>query len=118
MNPNKVINRLEKIKNTFDYYADALGGKVDFSYQWDFKPYKIFPQSDVYNKITEVLSKVGLQPTPNVSWGGSDANSLNEKGIQCINLGIGAENPHSNDEFILLEDLLKSSEIAMELMKK
>ena len=118
MNPSKVINRLEKIKSTFEFYAEDLRGKVDFNYQWDFKPYKIIPESEVFKKISEVLLKVGLQPRPNISWGGSDANSLNEKGIQCINLGIGAENPHSNDEFILIEDLQKSSEIAMELMKK
>jgi tripeptide aminopeptidase len=118
MSPNKVNNRLEKIKSTFEFYAEAMKGKVDFNFQWDFKPYKILPESEVFKKISEVLLKVGLQPKSNTSWGGSDANSLNEKGIQCINLGIGAENPHSNEEFILVEDLQKASEIAMELMKK
>ncbi len=43
---------------------------------------------------------------------------LNELGIPSVNLGIGAQNPHSNDEFVLIEDLIKSSEIAMELVKK
>jgi tripeptide aminopeptidase len=43
---------------------------------------------------------------------------LNEKGIESVNLGIGAQNPHSNDEFIFIEDLVKSVEIALELVKK
>jgi len=38
--------------------------------------------------------------------------------IQSINLGIGAQNPHSNDEFIMIEDLIKTAEIAIELIKK
>ena len=65
-----------------------------------------------------VLKKVGLTSTPKISLGGSDANSLNANGIESINLGIGAQNPHSNDEFIFIEDLIKTAEIAMELVRK
>jgi di/tripeptidase len=34
-----------------------------------------------------------------------------------VNLGIGAQNPHSDEEFILLEDLAKSAEIALQLIR-
>ena len=59
-----------------------------------------------------------MEPTPKISLGGSDANSLNGRGIESVNLGIGAQNPHSNEEFIYIEDLIKSAEIALELVKK
>ena len=117
-NLDKVISKLNEIKSKFEKYADQSGAKLEFSYKWDFKPYKIKPTSEVYRRIVSVLTAVGLDPNPKSSWGGSDANSLNEKGIESVNIGIGAENPHSNEEFILLDDLLKSSEIALELMKK
>jgi di/tripeptidase len=35
-----------------------------------------------------------------------------------VNLGIGAQNPHGDDEFILLEDLEKTEEIAREIIKR
>jgi len=35
-----------------------------------------------------------------------------------VNLGIGAQNPHSNDEFILYEDFENAFKIAIELIKK
>ena len=59
-----------------------------------------------------------LNSFPKISLGGGDANSLNASGIESVNLGIGAQNPHSNDEFIFIEDLVKSAEIAMELVRK
>jgi tripeptide aminopeptidase len=43
---------------------------------------------------------------------------LNAKGIPAINIGIGAQNPHGNDEFILLEDLAKTVEIAEALIAR
>lgn len=43
---------------------------------------------------------------------------LNAKGIKTINLGVGAQNPHGNDEFILYEDLQLASDIAYKLLTK
>ena len=50
------------------------------------------------------------------SMGGSDANAMNKKGIKTINLGVGAQNPHGNDEFILYEDFTRAAAIAYGLM--
>lgn len=114
----KVLELTEYVKKTFEDEANKLNARVEFNAEWDFKPYKINEDSTVYIEITEVLKKLNLKPEPQISLGGSDANSLNELGIPSVNLGIGAQNPHSNDEFVLIEDMNKSAEIAMELVKK
>ena len=115
----KIVQELiEEIHEKFNKEVNASGAKLALEYDWDFKPYIIDDSSYVYKNIVNVINKVGLTPQPKSSLGGSDANSLNEKGIESINLGIGAQNPHSNDEFIFIEDLVKSSEIALELVKK
>lgn len=117
MDLKKVQKKLDEIKAKFEKSALKAKGRIEFIYEWDFMPYKISPEAEVYRAAVEVIQSAGLSPRANISWGGSDANSLNERGIECVNLGIGAENPHANDEYILLEDLQKSSEIALELMK-
>ena len=106
------------IKRIFEETAALYGGKADVDIRWDFKPYHISPQDEEYKRLQEVMSRLNLEAKPSASWGGSDANSLNAKGIKTINLGTGAQNPHSNDEFILLVDLENSFRIALELMKK
>jgi tripeptide aminopeptidase len=50
--------------------------------------------------------------------GGSDANKYNAKGIPSVNIGIGAQKPHSTEEYFLLEDLFKASEIAHALLEE
>jgi tripeptide aminopeptidase len=109
---------MEDIKITFEKSAKKYGGTSEFKFNWDFKPYSISKHDEVYKIISETLKSVGLKPKPALSRGGSDANSLNERKIQSVNLGIGAQNPHSNDEFILYDDLYKSLEIAHELVKR
>ncbi|MCJ7554643.1 MAG: M20/M25/M40 family metallo-hydrolase, partial [Ignavibacteriaceae bacterium] len=116
---------LKKAENYFNLLVDAfkkeselVGARIELIYDWDFMPFTVPEDSEVYRDTINVLKKVGLIPTPKSSLGGSDANSLNGRGIESINLGIGAQNPHSNDEFIFIEDLIKTAEIALELIKK
>ena len=117
-NLKKAEDNFNLLVNIFKSEAEKVGAKVEINYFWDFLPYTIAETSFVYNEITRVLKKVGLEPTSKTSLGGSDANSLNGRGIESVNLGIGAQNPHSNEEFIYIEDLIKSAEIALELVKK
>jgi tripeptide aminopeptidase len=109
------FNLLVKI---FEEESKSAGTKIELDYFWDFMPYTVPETSPVFKEISRAINAVGLIPTPKISLGGSDANSLNGNGIESVNLGIGAQNPHSNDEFIFIEDLIKSAEIALELIKK
>lgn len=113
-----VENQLEKMISIFRKESDELGGEFKINHYWDFLPYTIPDSAEVYDETINAIKKVGLTPTPKISLGGSDANSLNGNGIQSVNLGIGAQNPHSNDEFIFIEDLIKTAEIAEQLVKK
>ena len=45
------------------------------------------------------------------SLGGSDANRLNNMGMECIVLGLGMKEIHSGNEYILKEDLIKAYNI-------
>jgi len=114
----KVEKYISVISEKFNNAAVKLNGRIEFKWDWDFKPYKIKSNSKIIKEIENAISSAGLKPEQSITKGGSDANSFNENDIQSINLGIGAKNPHSNDEFILLEDLQKSFTIAYELVRK
>ena len=114
----KAENYFDLIVDTFRKKAQEVDANLEYDHFWDFKPYTVKECSDVYKETVRAISRVGLSPVPKISLGGSDANSLNGRGIESVNLGIGAQNPHSNEEFINIEDLIKSSETALELVKR
>lgn len=117
-NPQKAERQFDEMIKLFNDEAEKMQAKIEYDYFWDFKPYTINKTEEVYEEITTAIKNVGLKPTPKISLGGSDANSLNERGIKSINIGIGAQNPHSNEEFVFIEDLNKTAEIAFELIKR
>lgn len=116
---------LQKAEKYFNFMIEFLNEECEMfdatyeeTHDWDFKPYTVSEEHEVFKDISAAIQKSGLTPVPKISLGGSDANSLNGNGIASVNIGIGAQNPHSNDEFIYLEDLEKAAEIAMNLVRK
>lgn len=106
------------ILKDFQEAAAALGGEIECTYNWDFRPYHIQPTDIPYAKLQQVFSSMGLPFHGEKSMGGSDANSLNAKGIQTINVGVGAKNPHGFDEYILYKELQQASDMAYHLLTK
>jgi tripeptide aminopeptidase len=116
--PEKIAEHLAFLKGKFDATVREMKGTLEFEAFEDFAPFELDPDGDVFRVTTDALKAVGLTPDPIEYLGGSDANMLNAKGLPTVNLGIGAQNPHGNDEFILIEDLNKTVEIARELVKR
>lgn len=115
--PEEVEKNITDLKSKFEQSASNFGGSVIFEWLWDFKPFNIPKSSEAYIKIYNAIKNVGLLPEAMKSAGGSDANSYNERGIEAVNIGIGAQNPHANDECILFEDFQNAFNIALELVR-
>lgn len=117
LDPAKVEAVIANIQEKFQSAADAFGATLEFEANWEFRPYHLKPDMPAYRRAVKAVSDAGLAPVAAITPGGSDANSLNANRFPAVNFGIGAQNPHSNDEFILLEDLQKTAEIALALIK-
>jgi tripeptide aminopeptidase len=114
--PGPIDDHLAVIDRTFRSVVEPQGGTVTLDTSVDFPPFSLDPSCAVFRRTVDVLSALGLRPNPIDYLGGSDANMLNANGTPAVNLGIGAQNPHANDEFILVEDLEMSATIARALI--
>jgi tripeptide aminopeptidase len=59
---------------------------------------------------------LGRQLTPEKSGGGSDANIFNAHGIATVILGTGMQSVHSTNEYIHLEDMVRTVQLIMEII--
>ena len=114
--PERIRRQLDLIRQTFETAVRGTG-RVQFDSLPDFEPYVHSADSAHVLTLEAALRAAGLTPQPIRYMGGSDANKYNAKGIPAVNIGIGAQKPHSVEEFFLLEDLHTSSRIAYELIQ-
>ncbi|MCH8523141.1 MAG: M20/M25/M40 family metallo-hydrolase [Balneolales bacterium] len=112
----EVAAHLDSIEASFQKAASRAGATLTFTRTKDFAPYALPEGSIVVLAVEEAIRRAGLTVQPLRYSGGSDANVMNEKGFKAVNIGIGAQKPHADDEFILEEDLTAAYVIAEHLM--
>jgi tripeptide aminopeptidase len=112
---------IQRVRRELETVCQAVGkkygGRAEVSFKLDFQGYKFEPDIPVIQRLHQAMTGLNLTPNPMVYSGGSDANVVNENGIQAVNVGIGASNPHSNEEQIALADMVKGAELLFKLIE-
>lgn len=83
--------------------------EVDFEIGFEREnPGYLYKSEDRFVQSTAtILVKNGLEPNLIESWGVSDANIFNDKGLKCLNLGHGGEFIHTKQERIQISEMEK-----------
>ncbi|MGQ9617847.1 MAG: M20/M25/M40 family metallo-hydrolase [Candidatus Aminicenantia bacterium] len=114
---DKIVENLNFIEKVFREEAEKAGGLIEIKWYMDFDSFKI-ENSKFMDFLREGFNRNGMNMILTKYRGGSDANILNSRGIPTLNLGIGAKNPHSKEEFIEIESLKRISSLILWLLEK
>ena len=131
----KLLNELPKVKVVFTVQEET-GGQG--TYDLDLKFFedvgyiiegdrrgnsdvitKIFDNNcsqDFVETITPLMDKFGYGEE-NGMFTDIDVLLDSDVGVSCINVSVGYYNPHSNDEFVVVEDLLEATQFIKECVK-
>lgn len=82
-----------------------------------YKAYKVDENSEPVQDFKKSCESLGIEFKTEKSGGGSDASHFNLNGIPSVVLGVGMSKVHTVNEFISIEDIKKSAEIIIEMVK-
>lgn len=114
----KALDEAYKIKEAFKNAADEFGGGVAVEITQHIKAYNIGKDKKVVERFRKAAKGVMrcILPDCITTFGGSDANRLNEHNISTIVLACAMENCHSTEEYTTINELIKSAELTLKLM--
>ncbi len=75
-------------------------------------------ESDLITGTLRAITEIGVEPNVIPIRGGTDGTDISYRGIPCPNLGTGGHNFHSVYEYICIEDMEKSSEVLISIVKQ
>jgi tripeptide aminopeptidase len=104
-------NKLKKIENIFYNQSKKYKTKLLFKTNGFCPGYKHNTSSEFIKNINNVFKNLDIKTKFGYSFGVSDANILNNHGIETINLGDGIINPHTTDEQVEIKTLIQLKEI-------
>ena len=113
----KAVQLMEQVERVFTEYARKAGGVAYCSSREHIRAYEIPTTAETVQRFRKAAKDIGIpQPELVDTFGGSDANRLNEHGIETIVLSCGMEAVHTTSEYIKIAELKKSAELAYRLM--
>lgn len=105
------------IKETSERIANEKNGKASFIEEDLYSPYSISIGSKLVANARKAIENIGREPLLKDTTGGSDANNLNQIGIESVVLSTGYFNAHSTSEYIEKKELKALRSLVEELIR-
>ncbi len=96
-----------KIQKVIKNEVAKLGGTVNFNSKQDYKSFYLKPRSEIL-KIADNAYHGGI--VLDSSFGASDANVFNQNGISSVVLGVGVWEPHTKDEYVVIDEIIQAAQ--------
>lgn len=114
----KLEKQVQHMKEAFDKAAEHFNTKIDFISDIMYPAFSFNDDNDLVKNAVKAVKAIGRTPNLIASGGGSDANVMNGYGFPTINLGIGYEKIHTTEERLSIPELVKATELVLELIKQ
>lgn len=115
-NKSHIDDLFQKLMSELHSTEKMFSGKCFLEREEAFPGFVLDQKTESIRRLISCFQVIGLKPQPLRYHGGSDANVLNNRGMVAIDLGIGAKNPHSYDEYIRLDHLLVMEQLLYQLV--
>ncbi len=116
-NEEKLEKYTGKLKQIVEETAQEFKAKAEVKINREYSCYNLSADCQVVKMAVKAAMDMGLEPKLRPSGGGSDANVLNKKGFPSVDLAVGMTNVHTVDEYILIDDLKKTAEYIVSIIK-
>lgn len=117
---NNFEKRKEILKAIVQKLNDKYGNCIDLDIKDSYYNILHIMENEptlISNTLT-ALNDVNVAPLILPIMGGTDGCTISYMGIPCPNLGTGGHNFHSVYEYICLEDMIKTSELLLQIIKQ
>ncbi|MFZ4508284.1 MAG: M20/M25/M40 family metallo-hydrolase [Fimbriimonas sp.] len=111
-------DQIDHMVSRFEAAATEFGAKLQIEHHRHYSSFQIQPDSPVVQVAWRASEALGLNPRLRTTLGGSDANIYNAKHVPSLVLGTGMDHIHTHDEQISRADLVKTAELALEIVRQ
>lgn len=108
--------QVEHMSSCFTGAAKEWGAKVEIVHDRHYGAYEIASDATVVQVAQAAAKRLGFDGHLRTTLGGSDANQYNSKGVPTIVVATGMDKIHTHDEYIPIVDLVKTAELAYEIV--
>ena len=96
-----------------DLVARHPGSRVDVKIEPMYEPMNVPDDAPVLRLLRIAAERVGRPLHTGRTGGGCDANILNRRGFEVVNLGTGMRDIHTTKEWVRVSDMVSAAEVTL-----
>ncbi|HYR95903.1 MAG TPA: M20/M25/M40 family metallo-hydrolase [Candidatus Binatus sp.] len=89
------------------------GARVEVEVEAAYEPMAVAEDSAIMRLVAAAAERTGRTITPAGMGGGCDANVLNRRGLEVVNLGTGMREIHTTNEWLRVSDMVAAAEVTL-----
>jgi tripeptide aminopeptidase len=89
------------------------GARVEVHVETAYEPMAIADDAPIMRLVAAAAARVGRTITSAGMGGGCDANILNRRGLEVVNLGTGMRDIHTTSEWLRVSDMVSAAEVTL-----
>ncbi|MGI6704480.1 MAG: M20/M25/M40 family metallo-hydrolase [Clostridia bacterium] len=113
----------DKLEEYCRYFVDhckkaveGTGATVKTDVLLNYKCFNVKEDGKAISLMRRVFKKMGIDMIIDRGGGGMDANRFNANGIECIGLATGYGANHTSNEYVEVDDLIRSGEMVEQMI--
>jgi tripeptide aminopeptidase len=114
---DKLADLVGEMQNAITFAATVADCEVETRARKSYRGYRFARSDDAVVLAARALEACGYEVVYDRSGGAADANVLNERGLQCVNLANGMIDIHTPDERIAVADLEGMVDVTLALVE-
>lgn len=113
----KLDAQTQHMVDAFHEAAADFGAELEVEITRAYTGYRLPDDAEVLQVARRAAEAIGLPVHMRAAGGGSDANVYNNAGLPCCVLGTAMRQIHTHEEHVLEEDLVRSAEWVVSIVK-
>jgi len=116
--PRKLDAQTTHMRECFERAAAAHpGAAVEVHVQRQYEPMSVSDDSRVMRLVRKAAAEIGRTIESAGMGGGCDANVLNRRGLEVVNLGTGMREIHTTSEWLKVSDMVAAAEVTLAVIR-
>jgi tripeptide aminopeptidase len=113
---DKLNRQAAHMRDCLQQACDEAGAVLDCKMSTNYVSYRVSAEDEMVQRALAAAERIGCHGYTTQGGGGSDANILNQHGVEAIVLATGMSKVHTTAETITVENLENTARWALELL--
>jgi len=114
----RLAAQVDHMRACFEEAAlEHAGARIDVHVETAYEPMAVADDAPIMRLVAAAAARTGRTITPQAMGGGCDANVLNRRGLEVVNLGTGMRDIHTTSEWLRVSDMVAAAEVTLAVIE-